>query len=481
MSDIVNPRFEEPEYKGQDVVHEGIRIPLQVPLDEILTGFDKTALQFCQENSLHKYIFEPLQDKHLKYLRAMWFDPEDKTFPDEVGDRIGWTCRRVRDGVLLGGIILSPAGKNLFLHQLVASDTGKQAGAPTRLIWHAVRQLRGKEWHSIDVGVSYNPKRYAFFKHFAVETYPVILKKPFYVPVLRLSPFRSFLDAWDSDNSQHAGWSPEAPFTLATRGSYALLALLKHLGLGYADDVTIVKTFGSNYITKCVTNTIEKVAGAWQLRNLTASTKVVLAIHEFGIPVYQDRDMSILEEARSKHLPIIEDCAWRTSKVFDFSDYQIYSFQKMFNINYGGAIAGVEIPDEKMWEYGCHDFVKKGKLLEELPSRGDDIDIRIRNWKHFDDLVRADGMEPDDCYKYREAIDNNIWSPTVYLLKVKDEQESVALVDRLREFGVQAGVYWGEPVVFLPIHGNMSLKEVEYMFAVVKGYYNLCHDYGSKK
>jgi hypothetical protein len=78
------------------------------------------------------------------------------------------------------------------------------------------------------------------------------------------------------------------------------------------------------------------------------------------------------------------------------------------------------------------------------------------------------------------------WKPsdgylsTVYLQKFKDDTEADAIVARLEEFGIQAGRYWGEPVVYLPIHQSITTEEIEYMFAVVRGYFNLCRDYGKK-
>lgn len=469
---IVSPYFKEDFYKGQDVVHYGIRIPLKLSLEEILAKFSRRARRILRDDSFKAY-WNSLTTADLPTLRKLWFDPNDPTFPDTMDGHIGYLCR-LPDGEVLGGIILTPAGKNVFLHQLVSGEKGKELGVPTMLIWGAIKCLKEfTNYHSIDIGVSYNPKRYAFFENFAVEKYPIILKKPFYVPVIRLSPFRSFEESQALEAHRPPFNRLDNNTTFVPRGVYGIYALLKHLNLQPEDEVCIQKTFGSNYIARCVTDTIEKVCH-WKLRELTSRTKVILVIHEFGIPC---RDVFV-----QPGIPIIEDCAWRIDRVLPDSNYQVYSLQKMFNVNYGGLIQGVKLTDEFLWSIGCLDVVKRGNYLREkdyIFSAYGSIE-RPRLWNRYYELAMADGMEMDDCYDYKTAVDNCSWTPTVFLQKFKDNEEANAVVERLQEFGIQAGRYWGEPVVFLPIHQNMSLAEVEYMFAVVKGYFNLCADWKGK-
>jgi hypothetical protein len=470
MNNVINPYFSEDSYKGQDVVHQGIRIPLNESSKAIKKKFSPKARQRCKPHE--SVSFQPLRKGHLEKLRKIWFDENDQTFPTDIEDRVGWAARI--DGELEGAIILSPSGRNLFMHQLVSSEVGKKWGLPTRLIWYAVQMLANTGWHSIDVGVSYNPKRYSFFKQFAVETYPIILKKPFHVPVIRMSPFRGF----GCDTFSEKWLQDDVASTLLPRGSYALLAILKHLGIKEHESVNIVKTFGSDYITRCVTDTIEKTGAKWDLRGpMHVGTKAVLVIHEFGIPVYQDRDLAMIQNARNLGIPIIEDCAWRLNRHFFFSDYWFFSAQKMFDLNYGAVLRGVHIPDDKLWEYGCLDFVKRDKLANGTRACDVGVDRRVENWRLFHELVLADGMTPDECYDYEKSVRDNVWVPTVYLLKVDSDKVADELVARLVEFGVQAGHYHGEPVIFVPIHQSMTRKEVEYVFAVIKGYYNLCHAY----
>lgn len=464
---IVSPFFDEESYKGQDIVHYGVRIPLQKPPNEVAKKFSRNAQRIISKHWVG--LFREMRQEDLAVLRSMWFDQNDSTFPNEIGEHLGIVG--LVDDRVVAGAIWTKQGNNLFLHQLIAGDEGKDIQMPTRLIWESVNLFNGK-YHSLDIGVSYNPKRYEFFKNFAVETYPIILKKPFYVPVIRLSPFRSF-ELPDGED-EYVFDSDDATFV--PRGSYGIYALLKHLNISKGDVVVIVKTFGSDFISGCVTRTIERAGASWVLNGqITPQVKGVIALHEFGIPIFQDKDLELLKIAHAANVPIIEDCAWRWNKVFSFSKYAVYSFQKMFNVNYGGMVTGVKIPDEKLWQWGCLDVVKRDRWTHEA-KKTLGIDQRRRNWDYYHSLVLADGMTPDDCIDYANVRANG-WVPTVYLQKFETNEIADAIVDRLEQFGIQAGRYWGEPVVYLPIHQNMSIAETEYMFAVVRGYFNLCRDY----
>ena len=479
---VISPRFDEDQYKGQDVVHYGVRIPIagHKPMD-VFSKFSKDAQNRINLKESNIY-YREMTDSDLSVLRQMWFDPNDSTFPSVMGNHVGIVAEIGEvPRKTIAGAIWKPEGRNLFLHQLVSGKEGKDMNAPTNLIWQSVLKYQnfaigGAIVNSLDIGVSYNPDRYRFFKHFAVETYPIILKRPELVPVIRLSPFRGIKDLDEERHNDIEGKNA----TFFPRGSYALYGALKYLNIGVGDNVVIVKTFGSHYISACVTKMIEKTGAHWTLRSMISqNTKAVIAIHEFGIPVFQDDDLKILQQARALGVPVIEDCAWRSDPVWEWSRFAVFSFPKLMNINYGGMLYGVKLDKEFLWSIGVYDFVKRERIWWE-PKRYEGADKRIKNWEYYDSLVRADGMQPDKCYPYKDAIEQGDWVPTVYLQRFKDEKEAQAIVERLEDFGIQAGMYWGEPVVFLPVHQNMDRAEVEYMFAVIRGYFNTCRDYGKK-
>ena len=192
------------------------------------------------------------------------------------------------------------------------------------------------------------------------------------------------------------------------------------------------------------------------------------------------KNIALLKNAKKNKIPIIEDCAWRDDRVFNWSDYWFFSVQKMVNLNYGGILKGINIPDDKLWEYGCLDFVKKERLPQELNNLSVGRAKRVSLWMRYHNLVSADGMIPDDHYDFETAVKDGSWVPSVYIQKLENEKIAGELVERLRDFGIQAGRYWGTNSIFLPIHNNMTEDEVDYMFAVVRGYFNLCHEYEGK-
>lgn len=469
---LVSPRFEFGSYKGQDVVHQGVRIPLgkEQGMEWVLQNLSRNTQRIIA-NWDQTIEFKDMVNEDLSVLREMWFDPKDTTFPSTMDGHLGITA--IHNNEIVGGVIWTQSGKNLFLHQLIAGKEGKRLQISTLLIWESVKRWYWSGFNALDIGVSYNPKRYKFFKNFAVETYPVILKKPFYVPVIRLSPFKGFQVLSDEVEEKL-----EDDETFFPRASYALYGALKHIGVGKGDEVVIVKTFGSDFISGCVTSAIEATGASWRLRGWTQENKVkaVVVVHEFGIPVYQQRDLNFIEWAHQHGVPVIEDCAWMWRKVFDESEYAVCSLQKIFNMNYGGLLKGAKIPDDKLWEWGVLDTVKRDQCLREI-ALVEGKNERKNNWKRYNELVKADGMTPDDCYDYEEAIESEEWMPTVYMQKFETEEIANDIVKRLEEFGIQAGRYWGENVVYLPIHQSMSIEDVEYMFAVVRGYFNLCRNY----
>lgn len=502
---VISSYFSEESYKGQDIVNYGARIPLhKCAADELIAKFDKSARQRISKPDQNIQFFE-LRQEHLFWLRQMWFDPNDPTFPNEIGDHTGIVAVKfiesnidcsdldgnyfITHTQVIGGVIWAPSGPGLFMHQLVAGQEGKDLNVPTLLIAESVRKYNTDEFKQyawLDVGVSYNPKRQDFFQQFAVEKYPIILKKPHNVPVIRLTPFRGFENKREINVPVDLPLSFKDCVTFFPRASYALYGCLKYLDLNQDDTVLIVKTFGSKLISGCVTKQIERVC-KWKLYGhdefLDKDVKAVLIINEFGLIMKQFND--VVKKFKDLNIPVIEDSAWmigRDRLRNSLADFTIYSCQKTLGINYGGILHGVDLDDDFMWSIGCLDTFKRTKFFNEEDFSLSTVNInkRINLWRYYDSLVRGDCMTPDNCYDYAGAIERGEWMPTVYLQRFKDDAEADAIVERLEDFGIEAGRYWGEPIVYLPIHQNMTEAEVEYMFAVVRGYFNLCRDWKGK-
>lgn len=468
---LLNTRFDEKSYKGQDVLNHGVQISLLDSPEKTLQNFSAKKRQQLRKYLHNKYsvTFLPLQTEHLRVLRTLWFDPGDVTFPYACTDKHhGFVA--MEDGQIIGGIIWREAGNNLFLHQLISGQRGKEINVPSALIWESVKAFHGKQWKNLDIGVSYNPKRLAFFEHFGkyVNRYPIILKAPLTPPVIRMSPFKGLQVRnalplpWEWGNS-----------TFLPRGSYALYALLRHLQLTPEDNVTIMKTYPTEYVSACVTQQIGKVCG-WNLHKVQPNTKVILLIHEFGLRC-KELTQEQADAYKAQGIVIVEDCAWCPKAYYPFSDYQIFSLSKLYDINFGGILAGVKLSDEYLWSIGCLDVFKR-KVIERFY---DNIDLPKRRmlWDMYYKFMVQSGMDTEGCTLLRDAMETEDWVPTVIFHKMDSDDQAKQLVERLETFGVEAGVYHKHSFVFVPIHQNIYIAELEYMFGAVRGFYNLCCDF----
>src|SRR5262249_50961410 len=118
-------------------------------------------------------------------------------------------------------------------------------------------------------------------------------------------------------------------------GRTALALALAEIAPGKDDEILIVTTTGSPYISGCVTREIEKLC-RWA-RKPSAATRAVLVIHEFGYPAG-------LPSGLDPKIPVIEDCAWAFGVDFPAlqvgarGDFAIYSLPKALPMPFGGLL-----------------------------------------------------------------------------------------------------------------------------------------------
>ena len=114
--------------------------------------------------------------------------------------------------------------------------------------------------------------------------------------------------------------------TLTLNGREAIDLALGELDLVRSNDILIVTTSGSPYISNCVTRAIERRC-AWS-REAEPRTRAIFLIHEFRLPG------AAVAGTRRTGLPFIEDCATRTTNLADGSTgsqgVAIWSFSKAF-------------------------------------------------------------------------------------------------------------------------------------------------------
>ncbi len=486
------PAFEDYElnldyYHGKDVLHEGCLLKLDPEFSwDRISGKIRNKIRKAQTlNAEIKRVNGTA--KEIEQFRTIWFDASDETLPKKLeADEVMYMT--YLDGKLVGGLILTPSSPTvLYMHNLGSSEEGKRQNIPALTLWHAVEDLKDTKWEYIDVGVSFRPTLYTFFKNWQTVSYPIIFNPPFLKPDIRLTPFSGTeIPAYHKDASPDAHRIAKQYFgdnyTILPRAINCILAVLQHIGVKETDSVAVYKTFMDNdYVSGCVTHPIEKFCKA--TNKIEKNTKAVIVIHEFGYP-YADT-VKLKAECKKHGIPLIEDCAWAYGSKIDgkhaigeVGDYAIYSLPKFLPLPFGAVLKGLTISDEQNWnEYRMLDYFKRElvytKLQEYLPGLNEANEKRRKNWQRLADLFQQDGFKvmtplPDDVF------------PGVILIELEGFQDAF---DRYASFGVETGRYYQTKSLFLPVHQNLSKGQVDYIYGVFRGKLNLSSNYqrGGKK
>lgn len=468
-------------YHGKDVVHQGCLLKLDSTYSwEKINSKIRNKIRSAKKLSVDIKRASGSEDD-IKAFRAIWFDPEDVTIPNSLSeDEIMYMA--YLDNELVGGLILTPSSPTvLYMHNLGANVEGKKNNIPALLLWHAVEELETSSYEYIDVGVSFRPALYTFFKNWQTDSYSIIFTPPFIRPDIRLTPFgNNDMTVYKGERAKNAEKVIEQYFgetyTILPRAIHCIKAILKHLDLRKADSVAIYKTFDNQYITRCVTDPIEYFCPF--TREITDTTKAVIVIHEFGFPYKQIKKLK--QECERRGIPLIEDCAWSyggmidaETKIGTVGDYAIYSLTKVFPMQYGGILKGLAINDEDNWNnFQMLDYFKREIIIDQLSRevlRIDEINrSRRENWAYLAKLFRQDGFEV-----YGDLEDQGIY-PGAFLVRPGDLQ---AVFERYETFGVETGRYYPEDVLFMPVHQGLSKEQLDYMYGVFRGKLNLSSNY----
>jgi hypothetical protein len=137
-------------------------------------------------------------------------------------------------------------------------------------------------------------------------------------------------------------WASGRRFTASGRS--ALDAILTALELGPDDDVLVTSSSGQVYVSPCVTCIVFNHCRP--SRVLTDRTRAIVVIHEFGYPHPDLRQL--LELARERGIPLIEDCAHSFDSTVDgvplgsFGAFAIFSLSKVLPVRSGGIAVGLD-------------------------------------------------------------------------------------------------------------------------------------------
>lgn len=289
----------------------------------------------------------------------------------------------------------------------------------------------------------------------------------FMKPSYRISPFTTGSIA---ANSQCRPDSTADEYFSTRFGSYqqswvnkareAITLALIDLNLTPDDTVTILTTSQNRYVSGCVTQAVEHVC-QWD-RTLTAATKAILVIHEFGA-IVED-----LEALYACGIPVIEDYAhaFHSSPSQGIKgDYVIYSFPKYFAIQYGGILLSKR-PLRKAFTLPLPvlDYLK-AVISHQLKGIESFKHKRLANHHYLTAAFTRFGCTPRFDWKSHET-------PSVFIFHTPPEIPLPALKTFMQEHGVECSVFYGEQVFFMPVHHGLEQVDLDYFIFVYLRFLN---------
>lgn len=247
----------------------------------------------------------------------------------------------------------------------------------------------------------------------------------------------------------------------------AIWACLKILQLSKSDEVCIVTTSNGPYISSCVTKAIEAVC-SWS-RVVTNATKLVLVIHEFGIPC----SLSRMHELQKLRIPILEDCAYAVGSRFEggdvgrYGDFAVYSLPKFYPVETGGLLVSrqgfrdtifamnVEAPHGYMLSAADQVNVLRNASFNSKVVRYWSK-VRRDNWNFFCRHLAHLGVEP-----YFELEERSV--PGVFVCQLPNGIDGASLKERFVGAGIEATEYYGHGGFYLPVHQFLTETEIKLM------------------
>ena len=281
-------------------------------------------------------------------------------------------------------------------------------------------------------------------------------------PKLHMSPFdtgfmepnRRIVEADPSD--AEPAWAPlfGAPgdaFLPTSSGRAAIAAALDDLAFAPDDEVLIVTTSGSPYVSRCVTEEIERVC-RWS-RRLGPRTRASFVIHEFGWPA------ALPDEVRAAGLPVIEDCAYAlgTTGTGNLGEYAIYSFSKAFPIPFGGLLRSRRPAARARSRLTADGRLALARLLRHYaPGLARDVAQRRELFTRYETFFAGLGLAP--AFPLAEGV-----APHAFLLRLEPEALALRVKHWLDRAGIESSVHFGAGGYFLPNHQNLGRAGVDYI------------------
>ncbi|VAW77376.1 hypothetical protein MNBD_GAMMA15-2040, partial [hydrothermal vent metagenome] len=148
---------------------------------------------------------------------------------------------------------------------------------------------------------------------------------------------------------------------------------------------------------------------------------------------------------------------------------QVIDLTELFPVQFGALLVGFELEPEVLWsKFGCYDHFKVRYLLSCLALPGWDVES-VRRARAKNHQLYLDCFEKEDAKIKPEAdwIDGFEFAC----------EGADYLARRLSEFGVRTRRE--EEFLVLPCHQELTAQDIEYVYAIYRGYLNLCSEWKS--
>jgi dTDP-4-amino-4,6-dideoxygalactose transaminase len=258
-----------------------------------------------------------------------------------------------------------------------------------------------------------------------------------------------------------AGSLDHSEALLTYNGRSALAALLQHLELRRTDEVFITTTFDYPNVSSCVTSTVFNFCKP--ARVMTAQTRAILVIHEFG--VVHPETPGLRKEALRRGIPLIEDCAhtiasssaegWRVGKN---GDWVIVSLPKVLPVTVGGLLLGPAVPYSASHQKNAEMLSSMETAASWWPLWADHIANRRSLYDVLARRFRALGLSP------LFDVSDNI-TPWFFPVAIPHHD---AILASAYHHGVDCALWHGTDIVVFPCHQFLTNEHVNRIVVTVE-------------
>ena len=232
-------------------------------------------------------------------------------------------------------------------------------------------------------------------------------------------------------------------------GRTALLASLKEINLKKADIVSILTSSNSQYISSCVTTTVDKICV--YNREIVPETKAVIAISEFGYEIDLLKIRNIFEG------PIIQDNAYAFPLFFRDRgcvepQFSIYSMPKFW----GGKSGGLLIKEPELDAYNKNKIDKIHAL--------ENIALRQKVYSYYQALNLPTGMRLVEI-----TSDLNVCR-SVCFIEISSLQlnKLEKIKGTMQELGVECTIFYPKPILLLPVNPTFKPTDIQFIVTALR-------------